>query len=291
MDISQIETIMGKCKISDWGLLPPSEFENYMKTINEHHEEYNFEYRDFNKFIDAGKTSSWVKTIIIVIVNYFSDSDYCDGMLKLSNYSRSCWNTIGSKIAPLLELLKNLNYNASFLDISARATACKAGLGFIGKNTMFYSYKSNSFVGIATIGVDFEVPVDNVKDECVKNPLCMNCNKCINACPVNAILPTGYHINPLKCISFLNRHAGEYRKIMPSDNSKLDNWLCGCEVCQDVCPLNKNKKNTGAVISKEINLYGMTIPNKGSIPEELVKKKITEISSPGYKDYLLALLN
>lgn len=101
-------------------------------------------------------------------------------------------------------------YTADTLKVPARAAAVKAGLGLIGKNTLFYANGVDSYVGIAVIGTDLELESPKtVFPEKVSTDHCVNCGKCIDACPTGAIHMDGYRIHPQKCISFLNRHADE----------------------------------------------------------------------------------
>ncbi|MFC2021333.1 4Fe-4S double cluster binding domain-containing protein [Chloroflexota bacterium] len=85
----------------------------------------------------------------------------------------------------------------------------------------------------------------------MRTSACANFNKCIDACPTKAISSEGYRINPFRCLSFINRHADEPCREMPEDALELDRWLYGCEVCQDICPLNAN------AVSEDVLSYNM----------------------------------
>jgi epoxyqueuosine reductase len=155
-----------------------------------------------------------------------------------------------------------------------KAAACVAGLGFIGKNTLFYSYDFGSYVTIRVIGTD--LPLETIAHgvEKTSHPLCGQCKKCIAACPIGAIYPEGYRIDPFRCVSFINRHFGEYYKQYPQDPTQLDEWLDGCEVCQNVCPHNQGKAHERNVEVEELAILGMTFDNKASVSlDELLEKR------------------
>ena len=116
-----------------------------------------------------------------------------------------------------------------------RAWAHKSGLGFIGKNTMLINRKGGSFFFIGHIILDLEL--DYEKNAGEKN-FCGSCTLCIKACPTDALEP--YKLDANKCISYLTiEHRGE---IPPAFKNKFDNWIFGCDICQDVCPWNREVK-------------------------------------------------
>lgn len=266
-------------------------FPEYLKVIKEREEYHKFQYRSYSEFLNAGYLKENFKTIIVAVIDYFFSNEYERNGFKLSNYSRFCWQTVIPKENAIIHLLKNMGYTAEKLDLPARAAACKSGLGFIGKNCMFYGYDLGSYVGILMIGTDLDLKQENRGEEHVAGPVCRTCNKCIKACPMNAIYPEGYRINPFKCISFINRHIEEPHKEIPKDFLKLDNWLHGCEVCQDICPLNtKIKHKKEVVFLPEINLYGMKVPNANTVSKEVLIGELGNIKSLEYKKYVNKLL-
>lgn len=108
--------------------------------------------------------------------------------------------------------------------------AAKSGLGWIGKNTNLISRELGSFVFIGELIVDFELEYDNK----VLKDYCGNCTKCIDACPTNALSP--YQLDAQKCISYLTI---ENKGDIPDEfKGKLNDWIFGCDICQDVCPWN-----------------------------------------------------
>ncbi len=118
-----------------------------------------------------------------------------------------------------------------------RAWAVKSGLGWVGKNGNLINKNSGSFFFIATLIIDVELDYDNpyVKD------YCGTCTKCIDSCPTEAILPNKV-VDGSKCISYFTIELKD-ALIPPEMQDRFDNWMFGCDVCQDVCPWNRFAKS------------------------------------------------
>ena len=113
-----------------------------------------------------------------------------------------------------------------------RAWAHKSGLGFIGKNTLLINRKGGSYFFIGHIILDLEL--DSSENESEKN-FCGSCTLCINACPTDALEP--FKLDARKCISYLTI---EHRSEIPTAfKGKFNDWIFGCDICQDVCPWNR----------------------------------------------------
>ncbi len=118
-----------------------------------------------------------------------------------------------------------------------RAWAVKSGLGWVGKNGNLINKNSGSFFFIATLIIDIELDYDNpfVKD------YCGTCTKCIDSCPTEAILPNKV-VDGSKCISYFTIELKD--ALIPAEmQGRFDNWMFGCDVCQDVCPWNRFAKS------------------------------------------------
>lgn len=110
--------------------------------------------------------------------------------------------------------------------------ACQAGLGWIGKNGCLLNRKMGSLFFLCELFVDFELSAD----EPITNR-CGKCRKCIDACPTGAIVEPGI-VDANKCISYLTiEYKGEIGK---EESKAIGDWLFGCDVCQEVCPFNRN---------------------------------------------------
>jgi epoxyqueuosine reductase len=120
-----------------------------------------------------------------------------------------------------------------------RTWAVKSGLGWIGKNGNLITKQSGSFYFIATLIVDVELAYD----EPYTKDYCGSCTKCIDNCPTDAILPDKV-IDGSKCISYFTIELKD--ALLPDTlKHKFNNWMFGCDVCQDVCPWNRfSKPNT-----------------------------------------------
>ncbi|MBA2745857.1 MAG: tRNA epoxyqueuosine(34) reductase QueG, partial [Flavisolibacter sp.] len=117
-----------------------------------------------------------------------------------------------------------------------RSWAQKSGLGWIGKNGNLINKNSGSFFFIATLITDLELEYD---DPFAKD-YCGSCRRCIDACPTNAIQENRV-VNGSQCISYFTIELKE--EIIPEEvKGKFDNWMFGCDICQDVCPWNRFSK-------------------------------------------------
>jgi epoxyqueuosine reductase QueG len=288
--VGSLTSLAQSVGITKVGWFEAGDFPGYIEAIEARPEYHRMAYRTRDAFLKAGHIQDGIRTVIVLVMDYFYEKCPAGG-LKLSNYSRFCWQTLEPKANQVVEHLKAQGLRAEKLDLPNRAAACRAGLGFIGKNSLFYAHGAGSYVGIRCIGTDLRLTQAAPGEEQVGHPVCKSCNKCVEACPTQAIHPEGHRINPLKCVSFLNRHAEEPHKEPPEDLSRLNGWLYGCEVCQDVCPLNvKVHHEKKVTLAPEIVLHGMRLPNKSCIPAELLRDRLKDIKLPQYKDYVERLL-
>lgn len=115
-----------------------------------------------------------------------------------------------------------------------KAWAKKSGLGWIGKNANLITRSNGSYFFIAELIIDLELEYDGpIKD------YCGTCTKCIDACPTQAIVAP-HVVNGSKCISYFTI---ELKDAIPTGmKGQFDNWMFGCDVCQDVCPWNRFSK-------------------------------------------------
>jgi epoxyqueuosine reductase len=117
-----------------------------------------------------------------------------------------------------------------------RSWATRSGLGWIGKNGNLINPKTGSFFFIATLITDIEFDYDDP----FGTDHCGTCTRCIDACPTDAILPDKV-INGSQCISYFTIELKA--ELIPGEmKGKFDNWMFGCDICQDVCPWNRFSK-------------------------------------------------
>ncbi len=289
MRAGELRAYAASLGVTSLGWFAARAFPAYVQAVSER-PEYDFAYRTRAQFVDAATCPGDVTTVIVIAVDYFYENQYPAGY-KLSNYSRFCWNTVNKKRDLLLGFLHAHGCLARNLDLPARAAASRAGLGAIGKNCMFYAKGTGSYVGIAMIGTDVALPAETEYGEQIASPACTHCRRCIEACPAQAIAPDGYRIDPLRCLSFLNRHAEEPAVRIPNNAVVLDRWLHGCEVCQDVCPINAKAQHAkDVVIASPISLYGMAIENRSVVTPADLRRRMVEIKTPGFHSYVARLL-
>jgi len=195
--------------------------------------------RNFDKRLDPTKLVPGAKSVISLLFNYYTPETQKDPKApKISKYA------LGTDYHLVLkEKLKTLfqKMQAEFGAVEGRvfvdsapvlekAWAAKSGLGWIGKNTNLLTQKVGSYYFIAEIICDLPLEYDHpVTDHCG------SCTACIDACPTQALTP--FKIDASKCISYLTI---ELKSSIPSEFSgQMDNWMFGCDVCQEVCPWNR----------------------------------------------------
>jgi epoxyqueuosine reductase len=201
-----------------------------------HYMENHFDLR-----VDPQKLVPGAKSVITLLMNYFPEATQPETLPKISKYAygNDYHEVIRKKLNEFIQILKKEigDFNGrGFVDsapVLERAWAQKSGLGWIGKNGNLITKKSGSFFFIATLITDIDLEADDmyVKD------YCGSCTKCIDACPTEAILP-GKVVDGSKCISYFTIELKD--ALIPEKmKGKFDNWLFGCDVCQDTCPWNR----------------------------------------------------
>jgi epoxyqueuosine reductase len=201
----------------------------------------------FDMRIDPGKLVPGAKSVITLLKNYYPSEQQQHDVPKISKYAfgKDYHEVIREKLNELIHLLKDEIgeiHGRGFVDsapVLERTWAQRSGLGWVGKNGNLINKQSGSFYFIATLITDLELEYDDVF---VKD-YCGTCTRCIDACPTDAILP-GKVVDGSKCISYFTI---ELKELMIPDamKGKFDNWMFGCDVCQDVCPWNRFSKPNG----------------------------------------------
>lgn len=200
----------------------------------------------FDLRIDPSKLVPGARSVITLLLNYFPSQQQPPQAPKISKYAygNDYHEVIRSKLKIFLKLIKEQVGEVNgrgFVDsapVLERSWAQKAGIGWIGKNGNLINKKNGSFFFIATLITDMELDYD---DEFVKD-YCGICTRCIDSCPTEAILPDRV-IDGSKCISYFTIELKD--ALIPGEmKGKFDNWMFGCDVCQDVCPWNRFSKST-----------------------------------------------
>jgi epoxyqueuosine reductase len=200
----------------------------------------------FDLRIDPAKLVPGAKSVITLIKNYYPSQQQNTDSPKISKYAfgKDYHEVIRTKLHELIALIKKETgdiHGRGFVDsapVLERTWAQRSGLGWIGKNGNLINKQSGSFYFIATLITDLELQYD---DPFAKD-YCGTCTRCIDACPTDAILPDKV-VDGSKCISYFTIELKEM--LIPGEmKGKFDNWMFGCDTCQDVCPWNRFSKPT-----------------------------------------------
>lgn len=212
------------------------------KWLNNHYQgEMAYMANHFDKRLDPRLLVDDAQTVISLLFNYYTDQQQRDPEApKISKYAygEDYHYVIKDKLKELIafihEEIGEVN-GRGFVDsapVMDKAWAKKAGLGWLGKNSNLIHPKKGSFFFIADLILDLKLEADGpIKD------YCGTCTKCIDACPTDAIIEP-YVVNGSKCISYLTIELKD--ELLPKEfEGKMDNWMFGCDICQDVCPWNR----------------------------------------------------
>lgn len=206
----------------------------------------NMEYMEhhFDLRTDPSKLVPGARSVITLLFNYFPAEIQTPEAPKVARYAygKDYHEIIREKLKLFLSLLKERIgeiQGRGFVDsapVLERAWAQKTGLGWIGKNGNLINKQHGSYFFIATLITDLELQYD---DPYVKD-YCGSCTRCIDECPTDAILPNKV-VDGSKCISYFTIELKD-ALIPNSMKGKFNNWLFGCDVCQEVCPWNRFSK-------------------------------------------------
>jgi epoxyqueuosine reductase len=229
------------CGISKSGFLDEEapRFEKWLS--NNMNGEMKYMENHFDKRLDTTKLVLDSKSVLSLLYNYYPEKEL-DTNYKISKYAygKDYHDVIKHKLNELLYTIKENIGDVSgraFVDsapILERAWASKSGLGWVGKNTNLISKKTGSFYFIAELIIDLDLIYDSIETD-----HCGSCTACIDSCPTDAIVDP-YIVDGSKCISY---YTIELKDNLPSSlKDKFENWIFGCDICQDVCPWNKFSK-------------------------------------------------
>ena len=195
----------------------------------------------FDLRINPTKLVPGAQSVITLLKNYLPPSTSKNKISKYA-YGNDYHEVIKTSLKKMIfELQEKIGQfqGRGFVDsapVLERTWAQKSGLGWIGRNGNLITKQSGSFFFIATLIVDIEL---NYDDPFAKD-FCGTCKRCIESCPTEAILPDKT-INGSKCISYFTIELKD--EIIPEEvKGKFQNWMFGCDICQDVCPWNRFSK-------------------------------------------------
>jgi len=224
----------------------------------------------FDKRLDPTKLVPGAKSVVSMLLNYYPEKKQSEDSYKISKYAYGTdyHFVIKDKLKELLHLI-----NAKIGEVDGRAFvdsapvldkawAAKSGLGWVGKNSNLLTKQVGSFYFIAELIIDLELDYDHpVTDHCG------SCTACLDACPTQAIVAP-YVVDGSKCISY---YTIELKESIPDEASgNMEDWMFGCDICQDVCPWNKfSKAHNEPLFNPDPQLLDMTKKDWQEITQEV----------------------
>ena len=239
------------------------------------HGEMQYMENHFDKRLDPRLLVDGAKSVISLALNYYNDQQQSDPLApKISKYAYGLdyHEVIKDKLRELLFFVQDKIGDVggrAFVDsapVLDKAWAKRAGLGWVGKNSNLINKKNGSFFFLAELIVDAELGYDVAPT----TDHCGTCTRCIDACPTDAIVAP-YVVDGSRCISYLTI---ELKNNIPQEfKGQTDNWMFGCDVCQNVCPWNRfSTPNNEPAFSPHPDLLGMTQREWLEITQETFQK-------------------
>jgi len=210
----------------------------------EYHGEMGYMANNIEKRLDPRLLVEHTKSIIVVGINYYPKEQQADAdapIIAKYAYGKDYHFVMKDRLNQLLDFINTdigETQGRAFVDsapVLEHAWAKRAGLGWIGKNSLLINRKIGSFLFLGELFVDMELEYENT----AVADFCGGCNRCVRACPTGAITAP-YIVNGSKCISYFTI---EQKGDIPADQKdKFQNRVFGCDICQDVCPWNRMVK-------------------------------------------------
>ena len=197
--------------------------------------------RDVEKRTDPRIVLPSAKSVICVAMNYFTPTQHSNDP-SAGKISRYAWgddyhDVLGDKLKFLWEWMQiefpevEGRYYTDTGPVMDKAWAQRAGIGWIGKHTNVITHDIGSWIFLGELLTNLELEYDEPATD-----HCGTCSLCIEACPTDAIVQP-YVVDSNKCISYLTiEHRGEIDVAL---GEKFENWIYGCDICQDICPWNE----------------------------------------------------
>ena len=235
----------------------------------------NMQYMEnhFDKRLDPRLLVDGAKSVVSLALNYFPEKTQNEDSYKISKYAygEDYHFIIKWKLKELMKFIQAEIGEVGgrvFVDsapVLDRAWAKKSGLGWIGKNANLINKEAGSFFFLAELIIDLELEPDGpVKD------YCGTCTACIDECPTDAI-PEPYVVDGSKCISYLTIELKD--EIIPKEfQGKMEDWMFGCDICQDVCPWNRfSTPHNEPLLNPKPNLLGLNKKDWQDLTEEVFR--------------------
>jgi len=228
----------------------------------------------FDKRLDPTKLVPGAKSVVSLIYNYYPQREMANGNnFKIARYAygEDYHVVIKDKLKEFLQRIqKEVGeiQGRAFVDsapVMERAWAKKSGAGWIGKNSLLLNRSMGSFFFLAELIIDLELEYDGPISD-----YCGTCTACMDACPTAAI-PQPYVVDGSKCISYFTI---ELKDEIPQDvKGKFENWIFGCDICQEVCPWNRfSRPHQEPRFNPHPDLEKMAASDWKELTEEVFKK-------------------
>jgi len=240
---------------------------------NNAHGEMRYMENHFDKRLDPTLLVEGSKSVVSLLLNYYPSQEQTTNSYKLSKYAYGTdyHFVIKDKLKSLLHCIQDEIgdvHGRAFVDsapVLDKAWAAKSGLGWIGKHSNLLTQQIGSFYFIAELIIDLELEYDHATTD-----HCGTCTACIDACPTEAITEP-YVVDGSKCISYFTI---ELKENIPTEfKDKFDDWMFGCDVCQDVCPWNRfSKSHNEPLFNPHPELLEMTKKDWEEITEDTFRK-------------------
>ncbi len=227
----------------------------------------------FDKRLDPTVLVPDSKSVISLLLNYFPLETQPSDTYKISKYAYGTdyHFVIKDKLKQLMQFISEEIgevHGRAFVDsapVLDKAWAAKSGLGWIGKHSNLLTKQLGSFYFIAELIVDLDLEYDTpVTDHCG------SCTACIDACPTNAIVADRV-VDGSKCISYFTIELKN--EIPTSQKGNFEDWMFGCDICQDVCPWNRfSKPHSEPLFNPHPELLSITKKDWEEITEEVFQQ-------------------
>lgn len=228
----------------------------------------------FDKRLDPRLLVPGAKSVVSLIYNYFPKENISeDGNYKIARYAygKDYHDVIREKLKEFVDRIREEIGQVDgrvFVDsapVMERVWAANSGLGWIGKNSLLLNRSMGSFFFIAELIIDLDLEADAAVGD-----YCGTCTACMDACPTDAI-PQPYTVDGSRCISYLTI---ELKEEIPSEfKGKFENWIFGCDICQEVCPWNRfSKPHNEPAFEPSDQLRGFTKKDWNELTEDVFKQ-------------------
>ncbi|PHS10898.1 MAG: tRNA epoxyqueuosine(34) reductase QueG [Kordia sp.] len=245
--------------------------ESWLK--NDFHGEMKYMENHFDKRLDPRLLVEDAKSVISLSYNYYPEQLQREDSYKIAKYAygQDYHHVIKAKLKELSVFVQEQVGDVqgrAFVDsapVMERAWAKKSGLGWEGKHSLILQKKQGSFFFLSELVIDLELDYDTPMTD-----HCGTCTKCIDACPTEAILPNNT-VDGSKCISYFTIELKE--NIANEFKGQFDDWMFGCDICQDVCPWNRfSKPHNEPLFTPKSELLNMTKKDWEDITEDVFGK-------------------